>query len=320
MRKRLISLISVLLLLCASFSFAENTEDAIVTDDGNFPELNEQGFMNEGEFLYENEDDGIWRYCSPHLKVEIFRKSQTKPKITWYEAEIISDGTDVFRMIPADAENWLTKTEYPYKITRANKTVFAINNDYAQLRKKQKAKTGIIIRNAQLLSEKTKARNKTPFPNLDCMALYPDGNMEVFWSDEKTAQEYLDSGVKDVLSFGPWLIRDGELNTDGIKKFATTKQPRTAIGQTEPCHWFAIVTEGRVKRSNGVNVEWLADRFLELGCRTAFNLDGGETCSIVFMGHQLNKLKDTKRVSSRTTADILGIGTSDLVREPGSAW
>ena len=320
MKKRLFCLISVLILMCASFSFADQTIVSITMEDGSFPELNEQGFLDEGEFLYENTDEGVWRYCSPHLKIEIFRKSETKPKRTWYEAEIISDGTDVFQMIPFDAEKWMTKTEYPYKIARANKTIFAINNDYAQLRKKQKARMGVIIRDGKVYSTNTKSRNKTPFPNLDCMALYPDGNMEVFWSDERTADEYLEAGATDVLSFGPWLVRDGEINTGGVKKFATTKQPRTAFGMVEPCHWFAIVAEGRVKRSNGVNTEWLATRMQELGCRTAFNLDGGETCSIVFMGHQLNKLKDNRNISSRTTADILGIGTSDLVRSPGSPW
>lgn len=320
MKKRLLCLISVLILSVVSFAFSEETAGENGAEEGAFPELNEAGFLDEGEFLYENEDEGIWRYCSPHLKIEIRRKSTARPKVTWYEAEIVSDGEDVFHMIPFDAEKWMTRTEYPYKIARENRTVFAINNDYAQLRKKQKARMGIIIRNGTVYSEKTKTKNKTPFPNLDCMALYPDGDLKVFWSDEKTAAEYLEDGATDVLSFGPYLIRDGEINTTGVKKFATTKQPRTAIGIVEPCHWYVIVAEGRVKRSGGVNVEWLAERMLELGCTAAFNLDGGETCSIVFMGHQLNKLKEKRRISSRTTADILGIGTSDLVRQPGDAW
>ena len=40
-------------------------------EDGSFPELNENGFLDEGEFIYENPADGIWRYCSRTLRVEI---------------------------------------------------------------------------------------------------------------------------------------------------------------------------------------------------------------------------------------------------------
>lgn len=316
MMRRCLTLICLLCLLCTSFSFARAEEAAEVE----FSELNEAGFLDEGEFLYENEEEGLWRYCGQNLRIEIRRRSQDKPKLSWLEAEIWTDGSEVFHMVPADPERRMTATEYPYKIARANRTVFAINNDYAQYRKAKKSKMGIIIREGKVFSTNTKAKNKTPFPNLDCLALYPDGDMKVFWSNEMTADEYLADGATDVLAFGPWLIRDGELNEAGIKKFATTKQPRTGIGMVEPGHYFAIVAEARIKRSNGVNVEWLAERFLELGCTVAFNLDGGETSGMVFMGHQLNKLKDKRNVSSRRTADIIGIGVSDLVRDTDAGW
>lgn len=39
-----------------------------------------------------------------------------------------------------------------------------------------------------------------------------DGSWRVFHSDEHSAQEYLDMGAVDVFSFGPYLIRDGEIN------------------------------------------------------------------------------------------------------------
>lgn len=313
MTRRWLTLICLLCLLCASFSFA-------LAEGADFPELNEAGFLDEGEFLYENEEEGVWRYCGQSLRVEIYRRSQDKPKLSWFEAEIWTDGSEVFHMVAADPEKRMTTTEYPYKIARANRTVFAINNDYAQYRKAKRSKMGIIIRDGTVYSTSTKAKNKTPFPNLDCMALYPDGDMKVFWSNEMTADEYLADGANDVLAFGPWLIRDGELNKTGVKKFATTKQPRTGIGMVEPGHYFAIVAEARIKRSKGVNVQWLAERFQELGCTVAFNLDGGETSTMVFMGHQLNILKDKRKVSSRRTADIIGIGTSELVREIDSGW
>lgn len=285
--------------------------------EGEFPELNEAGFNDGEEFVYENPDEGVWRYASDTLKVEIYRRTQDSPKQIWYEAEVWSRDGEIFRMIPNDPDNRMKSQEWPYKIARKNKTVLAINSDYAQLRIAQKKRVGILIRDGEILSERTLAKNKGTFPNLDTLAILPDGDMQVFWSDEKTPEEYLDMGATDVLAFGPWLIRDGELNEAGLKKYGTSKAPRTAIGMVEPGHYFAMMLEGRHSGSKGAGVSFLAEKLLEKGCTVGFNLDGGQTSTIVFMGVQLCKIGQTSGVnaSARKTAEILGIGTSDLVAE-----
>lgn len=293
--------------------------------EGEFPELNEDGFLDEGEFVYENDEEGVWRYVSTTLKVEIYRRKQTeKPKQVWYEAEIWTTAEsqdDVFRMIANDPDKRMKSQAYPYKIARKNQTVFAINSDFAQLRMTQKKRMGIIIRDGEILSEKTVAKNKGTFPNLDTLALFPDGDMQVFWSDEKKPQEYLDMGAVDVLAFGPWLIRDGELNEKGLKKYGTSAAQRTAIGMVEKGHYFAMMLEGRRTDAKGAGISFLAERLLEKGCQVAFNLDGGQTSCMVFMGHQICDIAKGKgNVSSRKTAEILGIGVSELVRSEDDPW
>ena len=290
--------------------------------EGEFPELNAEGFLDEGEFVYENEEEGVWRYVSSTLKVEIIRREQTeKPKQRWYEAEIWSREGDVFSMIANNPEKRMKSQEYPYKIARKNRTVFAINSDFAQLRMTQKKRMGIIIRDGEILSERTVAKNKGTFPNLDTLALFPDGDMQVFWSDEKKPEEYLEMGATDVLAFGPWLIRDGELNEAGLKKYGTSAAQRTAIGMVEKGHYFAMMLEGRLNDAKGAGVSFLAEKLLEKGCQVAFNLDGGQTSTMVFMGRQICDISTKKtNVSSRKTAEILGIGTSELVRTPDDPW
>ena len=50
------------------------------------------------------------------------------------------------------------------------------------------------------------------------------------------------------------------------------------------------------------------------GCVEAFDLDGGQTAVVVFMGKQLNKIgKYDGKTSARETCEVLGIGISDLV-------
>ena len=82
-----------------------------------------------------------------------------------------------------------------------------------------------------------------------------------------------------------------------------------------------MMLEGRIKRSTGDTIVFLAEKMQEKGCSVAFNLDGGQTASIVFMGHQLCKMDNKPRnLASRRTAEILGVGTSDQVRSLEDPW
>ena len=316
MIKRSLAFLLALLLLAGGLSAAEEA-------DNNFPALNDAGFLDSGEFVAEDPENGVWRYASETLWTEIYRREQEKPKRVWYEAEIrCAEGSGGPRMIANDPENWKNKTEYPHKIARKNGTVLAISSDFAQLRLQQKkSRPGIIIRDGKIISDRTKKKDVKDFPNLDCLAIWPDGDMKVYYSDEKTAEEYLSEGAVDVLAFGPILIRDGELNETALKKYGTSHAQRTAVGMVEKGHYFFMMLEGRIKRSKGDGIRFLAEKLFEKGCTTAFNLDGGDTSCIVFMGHQLCKMQDGKRnVASRRTSDILGIGTSELLPAVSDPW
>jgi hypothetical protein len=308
--KRLLSLFVIMAFLFPS-AFAQAAE-------GDFPKLNGAGFLDAGEFVYQNKDEGVWRYASLTLKVEIFRKYDKEQNLTWYEAEIWSRDGDVFRCIPNDPEDRVQSEDWPASIAKKNGTVFAVNSDFAHLRLQKKQRSGILVRDCVVLSEKTLAHNKGAFPNLDNMALYPDGRMEVYASDAYKAQEYLDMGALDVLAFGPYLIKDGALNDEALKKYGKSRAPRTAVGMAEPGHYFAMMLEGRHSRSQGAGISFLAEKLLEKGCRTGFNLDGGQTATMVFMGEQIIHVGQTSgaNASARRAAEILGIGTSEQVKEP----
>jgi exopolysaccharide biosynthesis protein len=145
--------------------------------------------------------------------------------------------------------------------------------------------------------------------------------MKVFYSNEKTAEEYLAEGVRDVLCFGPLLIRDGELNEEGLSKYGSSRAERVAVGMVEKGHYYFMMLEGRVRRSKGDNIRFLAEKLLEKGCVVGFNLDGGQTAGMMFMGHQICRIKDgNKHYSSRITCDILGVGYSELLPGEKDPW
>ena len=294
---------------------------AAAEEKGEFPALNDAGFLDSGEFVWEDDENGVWRYASDTLRIEIFRRQQKQPARVWYEAEVFcAEGSAGPRMIANDPEHWKTAAsmEYPYKIARKYGTVLAISNDFGQLRLQQKkSRPGILIRDGKVWSDRTKKKGVKDFPNLDCLAIWPDGDMKVYYSNEKTAEEYLADGAIDVLAFGPILIRDGKLNEEALKKYGTSHAQRTAVGMVEKGHYFFMMLEGRIKRSKGDGISFLAEKLQEKGCTLAFNLDGGETA----WGHQLCKLKDRKKpLSSRRTSDILGVGTSELLPTVSDPW
>ncbi len=305
--KRYLALLLAMLLAFPVFS--------ALAEDGDFPQLNEAGFLDEGEFVFKDADAGLWRYVSATLKVEIHRIYDKAKNLTWYEAEVWSQNGEIFRCVPNDPEDRIKSTDWPANIAKKNGTVFAVNSDFAHLRIQQKIRPGVLIRASEILGEKTYAHNKGSFPNLDTMALYPDGRMEVYASDAYKAQEYLDMGALDVLAFGPYLIKDGQLNETALNKYGKSLAPRTAVGMVEPGHYFAMMLEGRHSKSKGAGISFLAEKLLEKGCQTGFNLDGGQTATMVFMGEQIIHVGKTSgtNASARRAAEILGIGTSGLV-------
>ena len=328
-----ISVLTVFMLFLVSasaeLSVSEEPEDdgtdTILLDDmpdeTGWPALNAQGFLDEGEFVTEDAENGVWRYCSSTLKVEILRKTATEPRVmTWYEAEVwsLSEVWDTAENVEGKHFSTL---DWPVNVCSRRGCVLAINADYACGRwawtksSSKRSKVGILIRDGQIFSSHTKSASYRGFPNLDTLALFPDGDMQVFDSNEKTAQEYLDMGATDVFAFGPYLIRDGILNTEAVNYFETRNAPRTVIGMIEKGHYIAMMMEGRHKNSKGASVKEMAELLLARGCTVGFNLDGGQTACMLFMGKQINVVGQSSSVKgyARKGAEFLAIGTSALV-------
>ena len=283
--------------------------EIVFFDEGEETAIGQEEATNES--LSIDEEEGFWQYNSPNLTVVIHRFYEQGENITWYLAEIKAQEGEYFHCIAStDDEN-----QWPTNIAQENNTVFAINSDFHHLRMAQKGKTGVLVRNSEIIGEKTYGHNKGSFPNLDTMALYPDGRLEVYPSDAYTGQEYLDMGAVDVLAFGPYLIKDGQLNQAALDKYGKSSAPRTAIGMVAPGHYFAIMVEGRHSKSDGASVSFAAQKLYDQGCVAAFNLDGGQTATMLFMGEQIIKigLTDGENASARRCTEIVGIGTSQLV-------
>lgn len=286
------------------------------------PTLNEKGFLDEGEFIYSSEEQGLWIFVDQQYKIIIERKYDATQPLTWFEAEMWTDVASgaLLQTIQNDPEKLGKVRADAMETAKKHHVVFATNTDYYTYRVgvNNGRGDGVVIRDGKILYndpyDEKKGSNPDMFPNLDMLAFYPDGRMEVYHSWEKTAQELVDEGAYTVYSFGPYLIKDGVLSERAYKS-NDNRNPRYALGMVEPGHYVAILCEGRLKRSQGVTIGYLAKLMRAKGCQVAMNLDGGQTCVFVFMGQQINKIGayDGGKTNSRPTSEVLGVGFSDQV-------
>ena len=273
--------------------------------------------LSQQETIIEDFESGYWFYEDPsqELRIEIHRHELTDIKMIWYEADIQTTEKTPVQLFAANPENPGKGFMYAERIARSNLLVFAINDDQFGHRLYNRQTIGIVVRDGKVLSNKTKASGKVTLPNLDIGAFFPDGSMRVFQSAEYTGDEYLDMGVENTLCFGPYILRDGEINP-AFQKYYRIGEPRCAIGMIEPYHYMVIMVEGRIKRAQGASLQWLGERMQELGVLEAINLDGGETASILFMGKKLEVSNPTGKVKkSRSLSGMFGLGVSESVPE-----
>ena len=281
----------------------------------------EEGYLNQSqwedeEFIYADHEKGQWLYLSPPLQVEIVRyqgKYKRKP-IVWYES-VIKSKKEGFSAFSADPEKPGVKLMRPELIAQNHQVVYAQNGDFFTYRTQRDKRPGIIIRNKQVLYDKTNKKVSTALPPLDELAFYDDGLFELHHPGELCAQDYVDKGACDVLSFGPILIRDGQIDPR-VSTGYTAREPRSAIGMVAPGHYVGFYIEARNKRSFGCDLDLVAQRMAEKGCQLAINLDGGQTAAMVFMGEPVMKGANYNGYSNtRRQQDIIGIGFSPAVKE-----
>lgn len=288
--------------------------------DAHLPPRTEEGFLTadaqEKEFVFTDPEEGAWVYLTPSLSIVLRRYADPEAVLTWYEADIRCSPDSPLISYTNGNKTPGTSLIPPGTFVKKNGIVLGISDDHFGYRiteKNMKIPAGIIIRNGNVISEKTWTRES--FPNLDILAVFQDGSMKTFDATAHTAQEYLDMGVVSTYSFGPILIQNGELSEYMLRdEYYTYREPRIAMGMIAPYHYYVLCVEGRMAdtRSKGVYLTWLADNMLSHGVVEGLNLDGGGTAALMFMGEKINKSPN----STRSVGSMTGFGVSTLVSDP----
>ena len=235
-------------------------------------------------------------YTSPNVSISISTVTVEEPSTTvCYVADIYVAQIENFQTYWATGEFGYYFSEDPVGIARNAGAILSINGDYAN-----NQQTGLLVRNGQLyMSEQTV---------YDLCVLYQDGSMETFAADEYKVEDILAGNPYQTWKFGPELLDD---NGQPKQSFNTSdkiawENPRSGIGYFEPGHYCFIVVDGRQNGySRGLDMTQFAQLFTDLGCKAAYNLDGGQSSVMTFN----QSIYNHPYLGGRDSGDIL------LIRE-----
>lgn len=177
--------------------------------------------------------------------------------------------------------------------------ILAINGDYYGAQER-----GYVLRNGVLY--RASAQSGT-----DALVIGADGNFRIINEGETSADTLVREGAWQVLTFGPALIKDGQVTVSSSDEVgrAMTSNPRTAIVQISEGHYLLVVSDGRTKESTGLSLRQLAELMQSLGAQIAYNLDGGGSSTMVFQGRVVNNPTTNGRsIRERSVSDIVYIG------------
>lgn len=260
------------------------------------------------EVVLSDPENEHWEYRSDTLSIIIDRvhilRSDGKPQC-YCIAHIRMREEDAFQAgIRTDSVKAIKRLEAPWLMARRYRAVLAITGD--NLSRSETELKGILIRNGTIYSS-----NQAQ----DTLALYSDElTMKVYKPNTITPQELLDQGVVNTFSFGPTLLLNGERDLTSKRGNLGRANPRCGIGMVEPGHFVAITVDGRQTWfSVGMTIDEFAQLFYLNGCQLAYNLDGGSSTAMVFMGENLNQHSGEGSDMQRPWTDGLLWGNSELV-------
>ena len=241
-----------------------------------YREYNGRSFADNETFVGEYKSD----------KVKIGVSNVRDGDLSYYICDIVVSSPKDFHT--AFAAGKITGTDYPSRIAASAGAGFAVNGDFCGFRS-----YGIIIREGGMY------RNKKA-DGWDLCYLNKYGDLIVCKNDKQDGKNLADEGVLQSWCFGPTLVEDyraltkDEFNTPDLSRRA--REPRTAIGQVDELHYIFLVVDAKRVRNGvgwntvgGMTFEELANTFKGLGCKTAYNLDGGGSTTMYLNGRVANE-------------------------------
>ena len=255
--------------------------------------------------IYPDYDTGVdadYSYQSDELRIAIKKVVDEENVLTYFVADIWLRNYRSFRTAFGNGD-FNSGTESADSMCQRERAVLGITGSY---------NNGLTLHNG--VRYKGISRELTR----EICVIYRDGKMKTMdysaakFNDKKAVE----NGAWQAWQFGPIFISDG-VAKDGYKENAT-RHPRCMLGYYEPGHYVLVLVDGRQGKegySIGMNYYEQVELMKSLGCVEAYNLDGGESVRMVFMGEIINHPsgdRDGDGVADRNLLDMLVFAEYDL--------
>ena len=225
-------------------------------------------------------------YTSPDISVEVTEHTTENGRVTYYLADIYVRDITCFQSALAGGSYGSGFRDEITDMAQSSSAILAVNGDYYG-----NTREGVVIRNGVIYRA-----NAT---DCDVCVLYYDGTMRVMPGSAFSVEEAIEDGAWQAWTFGPALLDadGGALTQFSSSNRIISSNPRTAIGYWEPGHYCMVVVDGRGE-SAGITLPDLSQLFAELGCKAAYNLDGGNSSVMVWQNEIINQPSGGGRASS----------------------
>lgn len=235
-------------------------------------------------------------YQDENIRIDLCEYSTEDTAV--YVAEVTLRSAQYLKTAFADDTYGRNITAHTSDIAAAHNAILAVNGDFYGARE-----SGYVIRNGVLYRDAGSAN--------DVLCILSDGSFFIANSAEYSAQDLLDMGAWQALSFGPALVQGGGITVGAQDEvdIAMASNPRTALGIIDELHYVFVVSDGRTHASKGLSLYELAVFMQGLGVQTAYNLDGGGSSTLYFNGAVINQPTTSGRsIKERSVSDIVYIG------------
>lgn len=251
-------------------------------------------------------------YTDSTISVNVWKEHRDGTVYNFAEVKI--NHASQFRTMFATGD-YSTATEFvtPLNIAKQANAVVAINSDFCRYNQNG----SVIIRGGRLYKQS---------PNgWEVLLVDSDGNFNFTDDDAELVAngntvEWNGKVIHNSFSFGPVLVRDGQVITDytnavaaihGIYLTGKNTVARAAIGQIGELHYLLCTIDGTRRENMGATVPQIAKAMAEKGCINAYNLDGGHSATLVFDNKLVNVPASKDNTGTqRAQSDIIYFATA----------
>ena len=253
-------------------------------------------------------DSDIRCYCDETI-LAICWKEKINDRVCSFVEVKLADGSQIRRKLVNDTFGSNEKA-VASELSRSANAVIAMNADYYKYRD-----LGVCVYLGQLCRYET-----------SCDVLFIDANGDFrmlsaseLGSREDVEQYIADNNIQFSMSFGPILVRDGELQqltgsyAGGIGEMYE-QYSRSGIGQYDKLHYLIMTVNHSQDGTPRATVNQFAEIFYGKGVQNAYNFDGGQTSEVLINNERYNYVDWD---NEREVSDILYFATAIPEQEVG---